>query len=202
MSNNSSGRYLRRAQAFQAYESSINTRYSKNIRHRFGNNWITVFLCKLVGVYSYAHRKASNASERKHTYHEEDVQRESVISSRVTARWTFILAIFAFMQFLILRSQLGEMHSGGDDTHTLAGAAKSQADYAKNATATARDAFIAENRAIIGPNEASIAPIQIGKGFVATIQYKNTGRQAAGLNVIMQAKIYNTVDEWGSSPVL
>jgi hypothetical protein len=93
----------------------------------------------------------------------------------------------------VIKGQLNEMVSSGEDTKTLINASKTQADAAKKqaeaaatSAETARQAMLYAQRAWVGPVDARIdGKIEAGKDTTVVVSLRNTGREPA-LNVSIE----------------
>jgi len=112
-------------------------------------------------------------------------------AARVSANATVWIAFFTFASvavsvgtFLILRSQLKEMHDGGVDTHNLADAAKSTAITAENTLKSSEKSFRQEERAYLWATSFNMSDGPIitdpkGTHICADVHIVNSGKTPA-----------------------
>ena len=139
---------------------------------------------------------------------ETDSDKSVAASSRTVARLTWVLAATAALSAVATSLQWWEIHSGGEDTHTLAvasgkqaaaaeqqlgvmqrqleqtdkliNASETQAENAKRSVSVARDSVVAAQRAWVGPTTSSIAgTVAIGSPVTVKIGITNSGREPA-----------------------
>jgi hypothetical protein len=142
-------------------------------------------------------------------------------AARITAQSTVWIAIFTFVILLanlgtlwVLKKQLGEMQSGGVDTHNLAVAAgaqalstqdlalftAAQADRTKELVDRMKDqaegthrlgiAALASNRAWVYPDQMILGtPVELGVPLMYAIRIENPSKQPA-LKVVWMVKPY------------